>query len=355
MNTAISTNVSCYPKIIFIVPYRNRPQHKYFFLNYMTQTILKSKKEGLTNNDEKESNIEIYFSHQHDMRTFNRGAMKNIGFLAVKKKYPNDYQNMTFVFNDVDTIPFANIFNYNTIPGIVKHFYGFEYALGGIVAINGGDFEKVNGFPNYWGWGMEDKVLQTRCNNNSIQIDRSQFFPIGSPEILQLFDGVERLINPLDMLRSETDALTNAVSLNGVGSINLLSYKLTDGDSSFNNADNVYLIKNQNNKNQESAISIFFINATFFQTGINFEHEKKKMMHYDLRAGANQMTKNYTVAPEHLVTTPNTWKNIAAYPTTAQQQELIKKNGKKMAQEIIEHMYYKTNCREKPNLFKLTK
>lgn len=340
MDSAANMNVSSCPNIVFIVPYRNRPQHKYFFLNYMTQTVLKSK----TNKDDR---IEIYFSHQHDQRTFNRGAMKNIGFLAVKKKYPDDYQNMTFVFNDVDTVPFANIFNYATVSGVVKHFYGFEYALGGIVAMNGADFEKVNGFPNYWGWGMEDAGLQARCNHHGIQIDRTQFFPIGSPEILQLFDGVERLINPLDMSRAQMDTSTKNAStnLNGVASISLLKYRLADGDASSNGNDCVCQV-------QSPEIPVFFINTTFFQTGINFEHEKKKMMHYDLRAGANQMAKNYTVSPEHLVTTPQTWQNIPAYPTAAQQQELIQKVGKAKAQKMVEHMYYKTNRRERPNSVK---
>ena len=92
----ISMNI---PKIVFIVPYRNRPQHKFFFSNYLTSILNK--------NDKNDKHYDIYFSHQCDARSFNRGATKNIGFLAVKNKYPNDYQNITFVFNDVDTIPFS--------------------------------------------------------------------------------------------------------------------------------------------------------------------------------------------------------------------------------------------------------
>ena len=75
------------PLVVFIVPYRNRPQHKFFFSNYLT-SILKS-----SNLDKK---YEIYFSHQCDARSFNRGGTKNIGFLAVKEKYPDDYQNITW-------------------------------------------------------------------------------------------------------------------------------------------------------------------------------------------------------------------------------------------------------------------
>jgi hypothetical protein len=121
------------PKKVFIVPYRNRSQHKFFFSKYMSFIL------------EDENDYEIYFSHQCDARTFNRGATKNIGFLAIKQKYPEHYKDMDFIFNDVDTIPFNKIFQYETVTGIVKHFYGFKYALGGIVVIKGSDFEKING------------------------------------------------------------------------------------------------------------------------------------------------------------------------------------------------------------------
>ena len=100
-----------YPKLVFIVPYRNRIQHKFYFSTYIT-AILKD----IT------VPYEIYFSHQCDARSFNRGGTKNIGFLAVKAKYPNHYKDMTFVFNDIDTIPFSTIFDFETEKGVVKHF-----------------------------------------------------------------------------------------------------------------------------------------------------------------------------------------------------------------------------------------
>ena len=127
------------PKIVFIIPYRNRPQHKFFFSNYLS-TIMDGR-----------NDYELFFSHQCDVRSFNRGGTKNIGFLAIKAKYPNDYKDITFVFNDIDTVPFSTIFDFETVPGVVKHFYGFKYALGGIVALKGSDFEATNGYPNFWG------------------------------------------------------------------------------------------------------------------------------------------------------------------------------------------------------------
>jgi hypothetical protein len=102
------------PKRIFVVPYRNRVQHKFFFSKYMS-FILEGK-----------DDYEIVFSHQCDARTFNRGAVKNIGFLSMKHKYPEHYKDITFIFNDVDTIPFNKIFDYETTHGVVKHYYGFK-------------------------------------------------------------------------------------------------------------------------------------------------------------------------------------------------------------------------------------
>ena len=174
------------PKIIFIIPYRDRMPLKTHFLVYMKYIL-----EDYNNDDYK-----IFFIHQLDKRSFNRGAMKNIGFLAIKNLYPNNYKKITFIFNDVDTIPTEkNVFDYETIPGTVKHFYGFKFALGGIFSINGNDFEKCNGFPNYWGWGLEDNVMNERVLKNNIHIDRSNFYTIGSLKIIQHFDKPLRIIN----------------------------------------------------------------------------------------------------------------------------------------------------------------
>ena len=296
------------PQVVFIVPYRNRAQQKYFFSNHLT-TIM-------SNN----LDYEVYFSHQCDQRAFNRGAVKNIGFLAIKKKYPNDYQNITFVFNDIDTVPFSNIFDFKTESGIIKHFYGFEYALGGILAINGADFEASNGYPNFWGWGMEDRVLQTRCEKIGLQVDRSQFYPIGDPNIIHLFDGVARIINSNDPIRA-----TNDNGIDGIKTIHKLEYSIDA--RSHNELDNIYVV---------DSIRIFIINIETFMTGIRFENECYH--HYDLREPPQKIMypDNNKIHTNH---STDNWSHIPFYPTAQKKQELIHQYGSRQADEIIKYSY----------------
>jgi hypothetical protein len=274
------------PSRIFIVPYRNRKEQKFFFSNQMSFIL------------DGETDYEIYFVHQSDNRSFNRGATKNIGFLAMKDKYPNDYQNITFIFNDVDTVPFFKLFDYKTEPGTVKHYYGFEYALGGIVVINGADFEKVNGYPNFWGWGMEDACLQKRCMAHNLVIDRSQFYKIGSPEILQLFDGVSRLICKKDPQRMQSDN-----GIDGIMTIHKLEY--TIDDVSTNPSDNIFV------KDDDK---ILVVNVTSFVTQVRFESDE--YFEYDLREPKlNFRTTNKSRTGNHINTTEE-WRNIPYYPTS---------------------------------------
>lgn len=199
------------PKRVFIVPYRDRELHKTMFIQKMT-TLLED--EVLTNP------YEIYFSHQCDKRPFNRGAMKNIGFLAIKEKYPNDYKNITFIFHDVDTWPSEKgLINYDTTPGVVSHFYGFTFALGGMFAIKGDDFEKTKGFPNFWGWGIEDNLMNDRCIKLGLTINRDVFYKIKDKLIVRVNDGFQRLISKRDAVvykRESPDDLTYIKNLNYV-------------------------------------------------------------------------------------------------------------------------------------------
>lgn len=141
---------------------------------------------------------QIYYIQQNHEKPFNRGAMKNIGFLMVKQKYPQHYKNITLVFNDLDTTPVnkTTIRNYSTRQGIIKHFYGYDFVLGGIVSITAGDFEYLNGFPNYYAWGFEDNELNDRAKRHRITIDRSVFYPINDAvNITQIKQSFIRIVN----------------------------------------------------------------------------------------------------------------------------------------------------------------
>jgi hypothetical protein len=230
------------PKIVFIVPYRDREQQYNFFSNHM-KTILE---------DYPKDYCKIYYIHQCDSRSFNRGAMKNIGFIYVKNKYPNDYKNITLVFNDIDIMPFTkNFLNYDTHNNNVKHFYGFNYTLGGIVSIKAGDFEKINGFPNFWTWGYEDNLLQRRVIQNKLNLDRSEFYPIMDKNMLVLHDGITRLINRKEFNRYLT------LTKEGIYSIHNIIY----------------------NANEDTG----FIDVNYFITD-NAESQKDTLT-YDLRNG----------------------------------------------------------------------
>lgn len=301
------------PKRIFIVPYRNRTQHKFFFCKYMSFIL------------EDKDDYEILISHQCDARTFNRGAVKNIGFIAAKNKYPNHYKDITFIFNDVDTIPFHKIFDYETTHEVVKHYYGFKCTLGGIVVIKGSDFEKINGFPCFWGWGMEDKVLQQRCDQAKLKTDRSVFYNIGSPEILQLFDGISRIISKKDSWRGENDN-----GIDGLTTISNLRYKIDD--KSDNQNDNIFTIHNE---------KIKIINIKTFSTYISFGSQE--YYNYDLREPKRKIInpdKNKEITKT--VTTTQDWSNIPHYPTIREKRENLVQylisNGKSIPEILIKQI-----------------
>ena len=234
---------SVIPEIIFIIAYRDRIEHHNFFSKHMR--VITS---GFPENSYK-----FYYIHQTDKRDFNRGAMKNIGFLKVKEEYPDNYKDIVLVFNDIDTMPFtAGFLNYKTTHGIIKHFYGLKFALGGIVSIMGGDFENINGFPNFWSWGYEDNMLYNRAIESKLIVDRTSFYPLADKNILQLFDGTHR-----NMFRSDFDRYVNKTT-NGLSDITNLKYSIQESDKEF-------------------------VNVESFEVGIEYKSNEKT--EYDLKKG----------------------------------------------------------------------
>jgi hypothetical protein len=81
-----------------------------------------------------------------------------------------------FIFHDVDTYPtYWGSINYEAKPGQFKRpvsNMGPEN-LGLICSCWKSEFEKTNGFANYWGWGSEDAALHFRAKKLHIPIDES--------------------------------------------------------------------------------------------------------------------------------------------------------------------------------------
>lgn len=181
------------PNTIFIIPYRNREKQMQYFKEYFKTRV---------KNQYGMQDAEYYFVQQDDKRPFNRGAMKNIGFLFFSKKYSN-WKDITFIFHDIDYYPDAHtVFPYRTSVGNVAHYYGFKYTLGGAIAIKGSDYANTGGYPNFWGWGYEDNVLKKRVESNGIQIDRSVFYDIHDKHLICLPGETNvRFISKEDVLR----------------------------------------------------------------------------------------------------------------------------------------------------------
>ncbi len=174
------------PEIIFIVPYRDREPQRSAFMKIMPHIL-------------EDLNCKVLFIHQRDNRPFNRGAMKNLGFIYVKNMYPTNYKDITLVFHDIDNIPWhKGQFSYQTQRNIVNHFYGYHRALGGIFAIKAWDFEHINGFPNIWTWGLEDNMILRRAEQNKKRVIRPEFVNIekDNNNIIGLWHGWDRLVNP---------------------------------------------------------------------------------------------------------------------------------------------------------------
>ena len=191
ISTDISKNI---PEKIFVVPYRDRKQHKAIFLHYMKYIL-------------EDENYEIYFVEQNDKRHFNRGALKNIGFMQGKENYPNHYRNITFIFHDIDLIPYKKgLFSYKANIKEAYHYYGFDFLLGGIVAMKGEDIERINGFPNYWAWGWEDNAIASRFQKIlKGKVNRSEFLKINHPDVLSFYHGFDKTTSPTNQAQYQKE------------------------------------------------------------------------------------------------------------------------------------------------------
>lgn len=227
------------PEKVFIVPYRDRPAQKKVFIKIMSEIL-------------EDENYLILFIHQNDKRNFNRGAMKNIGFIYVKNTWPDNYKNITLIFHDIDVLPYyKGQINYNTEKGVATHLYGYTHvhALGGIWAIKAEDFEKSTGFANFWCWGFEDNIIYERCFLSKIKYDKSKMIAVNMKDtnLILLDYKNNRNYNP-NILKNKS-----------------IFYK-----------DNYSTIANLEYDNEKINNNTFIINVNKFNTPFNIENLKTK-------------------------------------------------------------------------------
>jgi hypothetical protein len=146
-----------------VVPYRNREQHLNVFVPHMRAYFARDVVA-------REIPYRVTIVEQEAGLPFNRGAMKNIGYLLASED--SDYT----AFHDVDYLPIWADYSYVPIfTGIA--WYGDAIKIdpskffGGVVLVPNSVFAQANGYSNmYWGWGFEDEDLLYRIGSTGMGV-----------------------------------------------------------------------------------------------------------------------------------------------------------------------------------------
>lgn len=161
--------LDCEPKwkVAIVIPFRNRHNHLSILIRNLVPLLKLQMLE-----------FRIFVSEQDNTMIFNRGMMKNIGYLEALKFGRWD----CVVFHDIDQIPMRGA-NYYGCDGMPRHFcarpeemeFKPAYALlfGGVVGVTEEQMTKSNGYSNfYWGWGGEDDDLLKRLYSSGYKPTR---------------------------------------------------------------------------------------------------------------------------------------------------------------------------------------
>jgi hypothetical protein len=151
--------------LVVISPYRNREENLSRFIPAVTSFL-----------DRRNIDYRIIISEQCNELPFNRGLLKNIGFVYAVENYPAAW----YCFHDIDMVPEETVrgvdYSAPNDPSALFHLYGEVDSLGAIVLTSREAFERINGYPNnYWAWGYEDTCLIQRSLRAGVRIDRSRF------------------------------------------------------------------------------------------------------------------------------------------------------------------------------------
>jgi hypothetical protein len=183
-------------RLSIVVPYRDREPHLRIFVQMVRAYFARDKVD-------RDIPYRALIIEQEPGLPFNRGALKNIGFVLGRDD--SDYM----CFHDVDYIPVWADYSYSQIPvAIVWHGAesrpirvshrdrGVRHDLskfyGGAALTPNDLFAKVNGYTNAnWGWGPDDLDLKHRFTAAGIEMGRRKgtFQPLDHDSEAHELDG----------------------------------------------------------------------------------------------------------------------------------------------------------------------
>ncbi|XP_041466969.1 beta-1,4-galactosyltransferase 5-like isoform X2 [Lytechinus variegatus] len=161
---------NCKPKwkVAIVIPYRDRLEHLGILLRNLYQVLTLQNLE-----------FGIFVSEQANDNVFNRGLLKNIGYMEATNFGSWD----CVIFHDIDQIPMraTNWYGCDEMP---RHLCAYAEELGfkllygsifgGVVGLTAEQMKKSNGYSNvYWGWGAEDDDLRSRLAKVEYKIHRA--------------------------------------------------------------------------------------------------------------------------------------------------------------------------------------
>lgn len=246
------------------------------FLKQM-QTILETRTnyhiyiiEQESDRNDYDSLSDVYKQINSRMAKFNLGRIKNIGF-QIASKDNKDVDNHYYILSDVDLIPSMDLLNeYLRYPKKPIHLAnkGTRYNtdgknidfLGGVLSINREDFTKCNGYPNnFWGWGGEDDVLNSRLQLKNIDIDKPEESVIDLEEMT--IDEKKQILKRnqyKEMQKWEKSCIDNVILYEKYKKhCKNITNKDTYKKNGINNIKKLYTITERNDNDKVSHIKVF--------------------------------------------------------------------------------------------------
>lgn len=190
-------------RLNIVVPYRAREMHLRIFVQALRNYFARDKLD-------RKIPYRVIIVEQERGLPFNRGALKNIGFILGRDE--TDYT----CFHDVDYLPIWADYSWPESPTSLV-WYGVERRplapgrnagmsvhnrdefFGAAVLFPNPIFDQVNGYANaYFGWGYEDTDLRNRLMFHGIPIIRRRgtFQPLDHDNEGYLLDGSAKMSKP---------------------------------------------------------------------------------------------------------------------------------------------------------------